>query len=131
MASLEAILKTQTIKVPKPIKVIDLSGGSTLFVMEHLDMRGLNRYITVLSLHSLTRNFEYYGNQVTCFQKEKLVLIFFLKQVKLHSEKLYSRELSNVLHNALLSKLVMHEEVSLGFVQFWFCLGFFVCFFFR
>ncbi|KAM8992050.1 ketosamine-3-kinase-like isoform 2-T2 [Ara ararauna] len=44
MASLEAILKTQTIKVPKPIKVIDLSGGSTLFVMEHLEMRGLNRH---------------------------------------------------------------------------------------
>ncbi|XP_065549933.1 ketosamine-3-kinase-like isoform X2 [Lathamus discolor] len=44
MASLEAILKTQTIKVPKPIKVIDLSGGTTLFVMEHLEMRGLNRH---------------------------------------------------------------------------------------
>ncbi|XP_075375007.1 ketosamine-3-kinase-like isoform X2 [Mycteria americana] len=44
MASLEAILKTQTIKVPKPIKVIDLPGGSTLFVMEHLEMRGLNRH---------------------------------------------------------------------------------------
>lgn len=43
MASLEAILKTQTLKVPKPIKVIDLPGGSTLFVMEHLEMRGLNR----------------------------------------------------------------------------------------
>ncbi|KAM9638516.1 fructosamine-3-kinase isoform 2-T2 [Morphnus guianensis] len=44
MASLEAILKTQTIKVPKPIKVIDLPGGNTLFVMEHLEMRGLNRH---------------------------------------------------------------------------------------
>ncbi|KAM7089494.1 ketosamine-3-kinase-like isoform X3 [Ciconia boyciana] len=44
MASLEAILKTQTIKVPKPIKIIDLPGGSTLFVMEHLEMRGLNRH---------------------------------------------------------------------------------------
>lgn len=43
MASLEAILKTGTIKVPKPIKVIDLPGGSTAFVMEHLDMRGLSR----------------------------------------------------------------------------------------
>lgn len=43
MASLEAILKTQTIKVPKPIKVIELPGVSTLFVMEHLEMRGLNR----------------------------------------------------------------------------------------
>ncbi|XP_075025921.1 fructosamine-3-kinase isoform X2 [Calonectris borealis] len=44
MASLEAILKTQTIKVPKPIKIIDLPGGGTLFVMEHLEMRGLNRH---------------------------------------------------------------------------------------
>lgn len=43
MASLEAILKTQTVKVPKPIKVIDVPGGTTLFVMEHLDMRGLSR----------------------------------------------------------------------------------------
>ncbi|XP_059588167.1 ketosamine-3-kinase isoform X2 [Alligator mississippiensis] len=44
MASLEALLKTQTIKVPKPIKVIDLPGGTTLFVMEHLEMKGLNRH---------------------------------------------------------------------------------------
>ncbi|NXP09349.1 KT3K kinase, partial [Thinocorus orbignyianus] len=44
MASLEAILKTQRIKVPEPIKVIDVPGGSTLFVMEHLEMRGLNRH---------------------------------------------------------------------------------------
>lgn len=42
-ASLEAILKTKTIKVPKPMKVIDLCGGITVFVMEHLDMRSLNR----------------------------------------------------------------------------------------
>ncbi|NXF26185.1 KT3K kinase, partial [Rhodinocichla rosea] len=44
MASLEAILKTKTIKVPKPMKVIDLSGGITAFVMEHLDMRSLIRH---------------------------------------------------------------------------------------
>lgn len=43
MASLTAILQTKTVKVPKPIKVIDLPAGGTLFVMEHLDMRGLNR----------------------------------------------------------------------------------------
>ncbi|XP_042739954.1 ketosamine-3-kinase isoform X2 [Lagopus leucura] len=48
MASLEAILKTETIKVPKPIKVIDLPGVSTLFVMEHLEMRGLNRHSSKL-----------------------------------------------------------------------------------
>ncbi|XP_061472523.1 ketosamine-3-kinase isoform X5 [Rhineura floridana] len=44
MASLSAILQTQTVKVPKPIKVIDLQDNGTLFVMEHLDMRGLNRH---------------------------------------------------------------------------------------
>lgn len=43
MESLSAILETQTVKVPKPIKVIDVPGGSTLFVMEHLEMRSLNR----------------------------------------------------------------------------------------
>ncbi|XP_024997351.3 ketosamine-3-kinase isoform X2 [Gallus gallus] len=48
MASLEAILKTGTIKVPKPIKVIDLPGVTTLFVMEHLEMRGLNRHSSKL-----------------------------------------------------------------------------------
>ncbi|CAI5766251.1 Hypothetical predicted protein [Podarcis lilfordi] len=44
MASLTAILQTKTVKVPKPIKVIDLPAGGTLFVMEHLDMRSLNRH---------------------------------------------------------------------------------------
>nr|XP_025043784.1 ketosamine-3-kinase isoform X3 [Pelodiscus sinensis] len=44
MESLSAILQTQTVKVPKPIKVIDVPGGSTLFVMEHLEMRSLNRH---------------------------------------------------------------------------------------
>uniref|UniRef100_H0Z8T5 protein-ribulosamine 3-kinase n=1 Tax=Taeniopygia guttata TaxID=59729 RepID=H0Z8T5_TAEGU len=44
MASLEAILKTETIKVPKPIKVIDLPECSTVFVMEHLEMRAVNRH---------------------------------------------------------------------------------------
>ena len=43
MASLEAILKTDTIKVPKPVKVIELDTGGCVFVMEHLDMRGLNK----------------------------------------------------------------------------------------
>lgn len=42
-ASLDAILKTQTLKVPKPIKVIDLETGGAVFVMEHLDMRSLRK----------------------------------------------------------------------------------------
>ncbi|XP_076866240.1 ketosamine-3-kinase isoform X1 [Brachyhypopomus gauderio] len=43
-ASLEAILSTNTIKVPKPLKVVDLEQGGAVFVMEHVDMRSLNRY---------------------------------------------------------------------------------------
>lgn len=43
MASLEAIVKTETVKVPKPVKVIELDRGGCVFVMEHLDMRGLSK----------------------------------------------------------------------------------------
>ncbi|XP_038558234.1 ketosamine-3-kinase [Micropterus salmoides] len=43
-ASLEAIFKTETVKVPKPVKVIELDRGGCVFVMEHLDMRGLSKY---------------------------------------------------------------------------------------
>lgn len=44
MASLEAILKTETVKVPRPVKVIQLDTGGCVFVMEHLDIRGLSKY---------------------------------------------------------------------------------------
>lgn len=47
-ASLDAILSTNTIKVPKPVKVLDLERGGAVFVMEHVDMRSLNRYSTRL-----------------------------------------------------------------------------------
>ncbi|XP_075702234.1 ketosamine-3-kinase-like [Rhinoderma darwinii] len=43
MASLEAILQTTTIRVPKPVKVIDQPAGGAMLVMEHLNMRSLNR----------------------------------------------------------------------------------------
>ncbi|XP_023049882.1 fructosamine-3-kinase [Piliocolobus tephrosceles] len=42
MASLTAILKTNTVKVPKPIKVLDAPGGGSVLVMEHVDMRHLS-----------------------------------------------------------------------------------------
>ena len=42
-ASLEAILNTETVKVPKPVKVIDLDTGGCVLVMEHLDMKSLNK----------------------------------------------------------------------------------------
>ncbi|XP_056432747.1 ketosamine-3-kinase isoform X1 [Gadus chalcogrammus] len=48
MASLDAILQTETIKVPKPVKVIELDTGGSAFVMEHLDMKGLTKYSTQL-----------------------------------------------------------------------------------
>ncbi|NXS09026.1 KT3K kinase, partial [Neodrepanis coruscans] len=47
-ASLEAILKTQTVKVPKPIKVINLPGGGAAFAMEHLEMGRLSRHSALL-----------------------------------------------------------------------------------
>lgn len=43
MASLGAILQTDTIRVPKPEKVIDQPDGGAVLVMEHLNMRSLNR----------------------------------------------------------------------------------------
>lgn len=44
MASLNAIFKTDTVKVPKPVKVIQLDTGGTVFVMEHVDMKGLSKH---------------------------------------------------------------------------------------
>ncbi|KAF2976963.1 hypothetical protein EK904_009318 [Melospiza melodia maxima] len=50
MASLEAILKTQTVRVPKPIKVVELPGDNTVEVMEHLEMKSLHRKTHCLEL---------------------------------------------------------------------------------
>ncbi|XP_062846921.1 ketosamine-3-kinase [Trichomycterus rosablanca] len=43
-ASLDAIIATNTIRVPKPIKVVDLERGGAVLIMEHVDMKSLNRY---------------------------------------------------------------------------------------
>ncbi|XDV13710.1 hypothetical protein PO909_002068 [Leuciscus waleckii] len=48
MASLEAILSTNTVKVPRPVKVLDLERSGALLVMEHVDMRSLNKYSSEL-----------------------------------------------------------------------------------
>ncbi|KAM6174192.1 ketosamine-3-kinase [Erethizon dorsatum] len=48
MASLSAILKTDTVKVPRPIKVLDAPGGGSMLVMEHLDMRYLSSHAVKL-----------------------------------------------------------------------------------
>lgn len=51
MASLTAILKTDTVKVPKPIKVLaGPGGGGGVLVMEHVDMRSLSRCVLAPSL---------------------------------------------------------------------------------
>ncbi|XP_061411991.1 ketosamine-3-kinase-like [Lethenteron reissneri] len=42
-ASLEAIASTRTVRVPKQMKVIEIPTGGALLVMEHLDMKSLNR----------------------------------------------------------------------------------------
>ncbi|KAK1785582.1 hypothetical protein P4O66_018943 [Electrophorus voltai] len=44
-ASLEAILSTNAIKAPRPMKVVDLDQGGAVFVMEHVDMRLLSRRV--------------------------------------------------------------------------------------
>lgn len=46
MVSLEAILQTNTVKVPKPLKVIELERAGSVLVMEHVDMKSLNKYAT-------------------------------------------------------------------------------------
>ncbi|KAI7789531.1 ketosamine-3-kinase [Triplophysa rosa] len=48
MASLEAILSTNTVKVPRPMKVVDLERSGALLIMEHVDMRILNKYSSKL-----------------------------------------------------------------------------------
>ncbi|KAK2112467.1 hypothetical protein P7K49_012214 [Saguinus oedipus] len=48
MASLIAILKTNTVRVPKPIKVLDAPGGGSMLVMEHVDMRHLSSHAAKL-----------------------------------------------------------------------------------
>uniref|UniRef100_A0A8C2LG15 protein-ribulosamine 3-kinase n=1 Tax=Cricetulus griseus TaxID=10029 RepID=A0A8C2LG15_CRIGR len=42
MASLEALRSTGLVRVPKPMKVIDLPGGGAAFVMEYLKMKSLS-----------------------------------------------------------------------------------------
>ncbi|XP_060620514.2 fructosamine-3-kinase [Anolis sagrei] len=48
MASLIAIQQTNTVRVPNPIKVIDLPGGGAAFAMEYLKMKSLSKYSSKL-----------------------------------------------------------------------------------
>ncbi|XP_013379834.1 ketosamine-3-kinase [Lingula anatina] len=47
-ASLDAIHKTQTIRVPKPIKVIDNPAGGAYLVMEYMDMKNSGKFAAEL-----------------------------------------------------------------------------------
>lgn len=47
-ASLEAILSSNTVKVPRPVKVVDLERSGALLIMEHVDMKSLNKYSSKL-----------------------------------------------------------------------------------
>lgn len=60
MASLESILKTETVKVPKPVKVIELDTGGCIFAMEHVDMKGLNKYGLFQFVHCVSSSVKYY-----------------------------------------------------------------------
>ncbi|XP_061472451.1 fructosamine-3-kinase [Rhineura floridana] len=44
MASLTAIQETNIVRVPQPIKVMDLRGGGAVFAMEYLKMKSLSKY---------------------------------------------------------------------------------------
>uniref|UniRef100_A0A8C5RMW3 protein-ribulosamine 3-kinase n=1 Tax=Laticauda laticaudata TaxID=8630 RepID=A0A8C5RMW3_LATLA len=44
VASLKEIQKTNTVRVPQPIKVMHLPGGGTAFAMEYIKMKSLNKY---------------------------------------------------------------------------------------
>ncbi|CAH1800412.1 unnamed protein product [Owenia fusiformis] len=47
-ASLEAIDKTETIRAPKPIKVIDQPSGGAVLVAEYVDIKSLSKYASQL-----------------------------------------------------------------------------------
>ncbi|XP_034646135.1 fructosamine-3-kinase isoform X2 [Trachemys scripta elegans] len=70
MASLEAIQKTNTLRVPQTIKVIDLPGEGAMFVMEYLKMKNLNKHSAKVGKgaeHSESQYVDTFGfHTVTC-----------------------------------------------------------------
>lgn len=80
MSSLKTILKTETVKVPKPLKVIELDTGGCVFVMEHLDMKSLNKYskqlgeqLADLHLHNKRQMEKQNKEQQTVKELDKLI----------------------------------------------------------
>lgn len=48
MASLTAIAATNTVKVPKPVKVLNNPKGGSSIVLEFLEMKGMHLIVCVL-----------------------------------------------------------------------------------
>ncbi|XP_006869676.1 PREDICTED: fructosamine-3-kinase [Chrysochloris asiatica] len=68
-ASLEALRSTGLVRVPQPIKVIDLPGGGAAFAMEYLKMRSLSRCVRV-SVHACVN--EWQEDWPTFFTRHRL-----------------------------------------------------------
>lgn len=90
MASLEAIQKTNTVRVPQPIKVIDLPGGGTMFVMEYLKMKHLNKYVCA-SLYLFSRFWDIFSYVLQSenykFYTYSFLLLVEILQVRKLNEK--------------------------------------------
>lgn len=86
MASLEAIQKTNIVRVPQPIKIIDLPGGGAMFVMEYLKMKHLNKYVcTSLLLFPVLGHIFLSYSQSENFEKNLSILSEIeLVSVKIH-----------------------------------------------
>jgi len=86
MASLEAIQKTNIVRVPQPIKVIDLPGGGAMFVMEYLKMKHLNKYVCTSVFAMIWGIFSYILQSVRKLNEKNLSVLaeIGLISVKIH-----------------------------------------------
>ncbi|GIX77224.1 protein MTO1 homolog, mitochondrial, partial [Caerostris extrusa] len=80
LEGLKTIQKTETVRVPTPMKVINLKPYGTVLVMEYIDMKGLSKYPEQLGeqlakMHLFNSNLESSDNSVHKSDEEKLVHI--------------------------------------------------------
>ncbi|GIY84200.1 ketosamine-3-kinase [Caerostris darwini] len=78
LEGLKTIQKTKTVRVPAPLKVINLKPYGTVLVMEYIDMKGLSKYPEQLGeqlakMHLFNSNLESSDNSVHKSDEEKLV----------------------------------------------------------
>ncbi|CAL1276696.1 unnamed protein product [Larinioides sclopetarius] len=69
LEGLKAIKKTNTVRVPTPIKVIDLKSSGTCLVMEYIEMSGLSKYAEQLGeqlarMHLFNINLQASGSSI-------------------------------------------------------------------